>query len=82
MATVLIIEDEMSLQFYLKNELTFEGYDVCRPLTASKGLAFVRQKRLMRCCWIGCCPKRWDGCFAAFTANKSNLARDFDDGEK
>lgn len=28
MATVLIIEDEMSLQFYLKNELTFEGYTV------------------------------------------------------
>ncbi|WP_302046618.1 hypothetical protein [Leuconostoc lactis] len=36
MATVLIIEDEMSLQFYLKNELTFEGYTVLQAFGCHK----------------------------------------------
>lgn len=41
MATVLIIEDEMSLQFYLKNELTFEGYTVLQAFDGQRGLALL-----------------------------------------
>lgn len=41
MATVLIIEDEMSLQFYLKNELTFEGYTVLQAFDGQQGLALL-----------------------------------------
>lgn len=38
MATVLIIEDETSLQFYLKNELVFEGYDILQAFDGQQGL--------------------------------------------
>ena len=41
MATVLIIEDEMSLQFYLKNELTFEGYTVLQAFDGQQGLTLL-----------------------------------------
>ncbi len=46
MATVLIIEDEMSLQFYLKNELTFEGYDVLQAFDGQQGLALIASETI------------------------------------
>lgn len=41
MATILVVEDEESLQYYLKNELIFEGYSVVQAFDGEEGLAYL-----------------------------------------